>query len=231
MQLRIQRLLCKHYQISNAEALELLATGAVFINDKVAQANERISKTDRVVCRDTVLQEKITYQYLALYKPRGIECTSNPGITDRLSSILPEPYQHLYNVGRLDKDTEGLLFLTNDSRFYDAVADSSSSCEKEYRVTVTQILKEEDLQTMREGMVIMGQKTRPCIVQQINDHVFHIVLTQGLNRQIRRICYKLNYDIEELKRIRIGAISVEDLSQKKLFRSLTTEEVKGILAK
>lgn len=231
MQLRIQRLLCKHYRISYTEAMKLLANGEVKINEEVAQLNQRVYKTDEVVCGTEVLQEAPVFQYIAMYKPRGIECTENIEIPNHLFTILPEAYHSLYTVGRLDRDTEGLLFLTNNSRFYDAIADSSSICEKEYRVTVQQALKEEDLQTMREGMVIMGQQTRPCIVERISDHIFHITLTQGLNRQIRRICYKLGYDIVELKRVRISSILLDALSKENPFRDLTSEEVHAILSK
>jgi len=231
MQLRIQRLLSKHYRISNTEAMELLNKGEVKINEEIAQFNQRVYKTDQVICGKEVLQEAPTFQYIAMYKPRGIECTENTDIPNHLFTILPEAYHSLYTVGRLDKDTEGLLFLTNNSRFYDAIADSSSICEKEYRVTVKQILTEEAIQTMSSGMVIMGQQTRPCIVRRESDYIFHITLTQGLNRQIRRICYKLGYDIVELKRIRISNILLADLTKENLFRSLTSEEVHSILVK
>jgi 23S rRNA pseudouridine2604 synthase len=231
MQLRIQRLLCKHYRISYTEAMERLARGEVKINEEVAQVNQRVYKTDKVECGAETIQEAPEFQYIAMYKPRGIECTENTDIPSHLFTILPEAYHSLYTVGRLDKDTEGLLFLTNNSRFYDAIADSSSICEKEYRVTVEQVLTEEALQTMSSGMVIMGQRTRPCIVERKSDHVFHITLTQGLNRQIRRICYKLGYDIVELKRIRISSIQLGDLTIENPFRDLTSEEVHGILTK
>jgi 23S rRNA pseudouridine2604 synthase len=231
MPIVIQRFICRKLSVSNPEALILLSTGAIQINGQKALPNQTITKADEVTHNEEVLQPAFIFRYIAMYKPRGIECTTNREIENNLLEVLPESHRDLFTVGRLDKETEGLLFLTNDARFYKAIADSKSICEKEYRVTVSRSLEEKDLQTIREGMVIMGQKTRACKVEQVSDGEFTITLTQGLNRQIRRICYKLNYDIVSLVRVRIGSVELGALSDVNRYLEMEVGEVDSFLNK
>jgi 23S rRNA pseudouridine2604 synthase len=209
MHLRIQRFLAQRLKLSNPEVLQLMVEKRVFINDKPAVPNQLFSQRDAVRVDDTVLQEAKTYFYFALNKPRGIECTTNPEIPGNIIPFLPN--DQVYLVGRLDKDSEGLIFLTDDGKFYDAVADSSSNCEKEYYVETDAPIHDEQLQQLRSGIVIMGKKTRPCIVKRTGENSFNIILTQGLNRQIRRMCYKLGFMVTTLKRVRIGNVLLGDL--------------------
>lgn len=209
MLLRIQRFLCRKLQLSNPEVLALMQEKRVFINDVPAVPNQIFSERDAIRLDQTILQEAKKFAYYALYKPRGIECTTNPEIPDNIISHLPDP--NVFLVGRLDKDSEGLIFLTDDPKFYDAVIDSDSFHEKEYFVETDLPMPEELLQQLRNGMLVLGQQTRPCQVNSSSATSFHIVLTQGLNRQIRRMCYKLQRQVLTLRRIRIGDVYLGEM--------------------
>lgn len=188
----------------------MLNENRVLINKQKAVQRQNVLKTDSVELDGTLLQERIEHKYYAYYKPRGIECTLNAAIPDNLLELLPFE-EHLYPIGRLDKESEGLLLLTNDGKLYKDIAFSDNHKEKEYLVEVDTELSDEAISTLAEGIVIMGQKTRPAIVTRVGSHSFRIILTQGLNRQIRRMCYKLNYNVTMLKRIRITSVLLGDL--------------------
>jgi 23S rRNA pseudouridine2604 synthase len=195
--------LAKQLNISNKEALDFISGSHLLINGKVAEKNHYISPTDLVCLKNKTLQEAKKLHYISFYKPRGIECTLNPEIPDNLLTVFSFP-EHLFPIGRLDKESEGLLILTNDGKYYNQIAHSEQLIEKEYEVKVNKLLTETALISLREGIEIMGQLTRPSIVNQLDEFSFNIILTQGLNRQIRRMCYKIGYEVIELKRIRIA---------------------------
>jgi 23S rRNA pseudouridine2604 synthase len=208
---RLQYLLVVRLQISNKKALELIFSGKVTVNGISVKSNIELTQKDEVVFEGKVLKEGKNLSYIAFYKPRGIETTLNSKIPDNLKDILPfdEP---VFPVGRLDKDSEGLLLLTNDGTLYDKMLRHENNTEKEYRVTVDRPIDEDFVSKMSNGITIMGKTTLPCKVWKIDDFTFHIVLVQGLNRQIRRMCYKLNYEVEQLVRIRIDKIMLDGLS-------------------
>ena len=207
---RLQYLLVLRLQISNKEALNLIISGKVLVNGSIAKSNCELIQTDEVIYEGKVLQEAKKLIYIAFYKPRGIETTLNVAIEDNLKAILPFEAD-VFPVGRLDKDSEGLLLLTNDGTVYDKILRNENKTEKDYVVQVDKPITSEFLETMSAGIVIMGKKTLPCQLIQINDFTFKITLIQGLNRQIRRMCYKLDYEVLSLKRIRIGNVHLEDL--------------------
>jgi 23S rRNA pseudouridine2604 synthase len=165
---------------------------------------------DSVAFEEQILREKKDFIYLAFYKPRGIETTLNREIEDNLKDILPFK-EELFPVGRLDKESEGLLILTNDGRVFDKTLRHEHQTEKEYLVTVDKEIGEEFIHKMSEGINILGKTTLPCQVEKIDKHTFKIILVQGLNRQIRRMCYKLDYEVLQLIRIRIGTVILGDL--------------------
>jgi 23S rRNA pseudouridine2604 synthase len=202
--------LVKQLSISNKEALNLISENHLLINGEVADKNQYISVTDLVCLKDQILQEAKKLIYIAFYKPRGIECTLNPEIPNNLLTVFSFS-EHLFPIGRLDKESEGLLVLTNDGKFYNKIAHSEQHIEKEYQVKVNEPLTEIALTSLRDGIEIMGQMTRSCIVNQLDEFSFNIILTQGLNRQIRRMCYKIGYEVVELKRIRIANIQLEKI--------------------
>lgn len=207
---RLQYLLVVRLQVSNKEALNIIFSGKVLVNNIVAKSNCEITQTDEVLYEGKVLQEAKKLIYIAYYKPRGIETTLNTAIEDNLKAILPFE-EEVFPVGRLDKESEGLLLLTNDGTVYDKILRNENKTEKDYIVQVDKPITTDFLQAMSSGIVIMGKKTLPCKLIQIDDFTFKITLIQGLNRQIRRMCYKLNYEVLSLKRVRIGDIHLGDL--------------------
>jgi len=207
---RLQYLLVVRLQISNKEALKLIFSGKILVNGIAAKSNVKLTQTDEVVYEEKVLQEAKKLIYIAYYKPRGIETTLNTAIKDNLKAILPFE-EDVFPVGRLDKESEGLLFLTNDGTVYDKILRNENKTEKDYIVEVDKQITTDFLEKMSDGIVIMGKKTLPCQLAQIDDFTFKITLIQGLNRQIRRMCYKLDYEVLSLKRVRIGEIHLGDL--------------------
>lgn len=182
----------------------------VFINGIKALQRQDVLKSDCIEANGELLQAGLKHVYYAYYKPRGIECTLNAEIENNLLQALPFDV-HVYPVGRLDKESEGLLLLTNDGKIYKDIAFSENLKEKEYLVEVDKALTEDAIEQLASGIVIMGQRTRPAQVYKVSDRSFRIILTQGLNRQIRRMCYKLNYEVTMLKRIRITSIELNGL--------------------
>lgn len=220
---RLQYLLVVRLQISNKEALNLIFSGKVFVNGTAAKSNCELTQTDEVVYEGQVLQEAKKLIYVVYYKPRGIETTLSTTIADNLKDILPFE-EDVFPVGRLDKESEGLLLLTNDGTVYDKILRNENKTEKDYIVEVDRAITNDFLEAMSSGIVIMGKKTLPCKLVPIDDFRFKITLIQGLNRQIRRMCYKLDYEVLSLKRIRIGNISLGDLRAGE-YRALNREEV------
>jgi 23S rRNA pseudouridine2604 synthase len=220
---RLQYLLVKKLQISNKRALEIILSKEVMLNGTPVSENLIIESSDEVIYQGEVLKEGKKMVYYAYYKPRGIETTLNPEIADNLKDILPfeEP---VFPVGRLDKASEGLLILTNDGSFFDKTLRKEHHTEKEYRVKTDKIIDEHFISSMAGGITIMGKTTLPCPVFKIDDCTFKIILVQGLNRQIRRMCYKLHYEVTELIRIRVGNVLLEDLKPGE-FRDLGSKPV------
>ena len=207
---RLQYFLVKRLNISNKSALSFILEGKVKINGLPIFENIVLSLEDSIIFEEQILQEKKAFFYVAFYKPRGIETTLNRDIQDNLKDILPFK-EDLFPVGRLDKESEGLLILTNDGRVFDKILRSEHQTEKEYLVKVDRQIDEDFIQKMSAGINILGKITLPCRVERIDDFSFKIVLIQGINRQIRRMCYKLNYEVLQLIRVRIGEIKIEEL--------------------
>jgi 23S rRNA pseudouridine2604 synthase len=208
--MNINQFIINKCAVSFRASVAYIQQGVVLINGIPAIQKQDILPSDTILYHEKVLQEGYTLQYIAFYKPRGIECTLNAEIADNLLTVLPFN-EHLFPIGRLDKASEGLLLLTNDGSIYNKLAHADARKEKEYLVSVGLPLTNEALLLLSEGVSILGQMTRPCIVKQVDAYSFRIVLTQGLNRQIRRMCYKLGYQVLFLKRLRIAQISLGNL--------------------
>jgi 23S rRNA pseudouridine2604 synthase len=216
---RLQYFLVQRLNISNKSALEYISEGKTKINSKVIFENVIINPEDSIDFEGQVLQEGKQFVYVAFYKPRGIETTLNQEIPDNLKGILPFK-EELFPVGRLDKESEGLLILTNDGRTFDKTLRSEHQTEKEYLVTVGKEITEDFIQKMSNGINILGKITLLCKVEKLDDFTFKIILIQGINRQIRRMCYKLDYEVLQLIRVRIGEVELENL-QPNEFRYFT----------
>ncbi len=207
---KLQYLLVKKMQISNAKAKEIIAANMVLVNAVNANDNILIKETDKVELNGEIIQQGKKIIYVALHKPRGIECTLNPKISNNLFELIPFK-EKLFPVGRLDKESEGLLILTNDGYLFNKTINPKSEVEKEYLVAVNKAITDDFILKMSRGVEILGQITLPCVVQKLDDFTFKIILVQGLNRQIRRMCYKLDYLVTSLKRVRIGNVYLNDL--------------------
>jgi 23S rRNA pseudouridine2604 synthase len=207
---KVQYFLVQKLSISNKTAKEFLQLGLIKINNQIERENVEIFPETEVKFKNEVIKEGQIFTYFKFYKPAGIECTLNENIQDNLSEILPN--KKLFPVGRLDKASEGLLILTDDGRIYDKILRKENSIEKEYFVKTDKDIDKVFVKKMEAGIEIMGKTTMPCKIQMLDNKTFTIVLTQGLNRQIRRMCYKLGFEVDFLKRIRIGNIYIENLA-------------------
>ena len=221
--MRVNKYLSDAGFCSRREADRLTADGRVTINGSPAEMGAQVGETD-IVCVDgkkiTPEQKKV---YLAFYKPRGIVCTAEKREKNNVIDYLNYPVR-IYPVGRLDKDSEGLLLMTNDGDIVNGIMRARNFHEKEYLVWVDRPVTEDFLNRMAAGVPILDTVTRPCRVRKRKEKCFSIVLTQGLNRQIRRMCEALGYRVERLKRIRIMNIRLDGLEPGK-YRVLTEEEL------
>ena len=213
--MRINKYLAHHGYASRREADRLIETGQVTINGKNAQLGDIVSDNDRVCVRGRSGLEQFTT--LAFYKPRGI-VTSSPqkNEVDILSSA-PDiaSIQNIAPIGRLDKDSEGLILLSNDRSLFDFFMKPDSAIEKEYVVTVQEAIRRDFEASIQNGVTIETDHgpyiTKPCTVTVKNKNTFSITITEGKNRQIRRMCAALDYTVKSLKRVRIGTITLGSL--------------------
>jgi len=213
---------------SRREADRWIQAGKVWINDHLAGIGDDVSDTDKVRVDGILLEKTITPVYLLLNKPRGIETTTDQKKPHNLIDFVRFP-ERIFPVGRLDKDTSGLLLLTNDGQIVNQILREENHHEKEYRVLVDKPLTDELLRQMESGVEIYNpvqhrkEYTKVCKVRQIASKEFRIILTQGLNLQIRRMTKALGYQVIELSRIRIMHLDDSDLPVGK-WRHLTKKE-------
>ena len=223
---RINKFLSESGYCSRREADKLIDQGRVTINGIVPEMGTKITAKDQV-CVDGKLINQNTEKriYLAFNKPVGIECTTNQNVRDNIVDYINYP-ERIFPIGRLDKASEGLIFMTNDGDIVNKILRARNNHEKEYIVTVNKTITERFIQRMGNGIPILDTLTRKCKVEQISKTVFRIILTQGLNRQIRRMCEFLDYEVVALKRTRIINISLDiPVGQ---FRDLTDSEIKQL---
>ncbi|MDQ3109068.1 MAG: pseudouridine synthase [Bacteroidota bacterium] len=207
---RLRTFIARHFNLMNEEADLMIGQGRVRVNGIAQSPATKIESYEEVSVDGKIIREAFLFSYVKFYKPRGIECTLNPEIENNLLTVFHFP-KKLFPVGRLDKESEGLLLMTDDGKIFKDIAWTESGKEKEYLVSVNKTIDELFLKSMREGIVIMGKTTRPADVIPVTENQFRIILTQGLNRQIRRMCYKLGYEVEELIRVRIANVELRNL--------------------
>lgn len=226
-QTRINKYLSEVGYCSRRAADKLIEQGRVTINGKVPEMGTKITDGDEVRVEGKIITE--THEkpvYLAFNKPIGIVCTTDTRVEkDNIIDFIDYP-KRIFPVGRLDKPSEGLIFLTDDGDIVNKILRSRNGHDKEYLVTVDRPISENFLQKMRSGVPILDTVTKKCEVTQISDHEFKIILTQGLNRQIRRMCEHLDYRVKHLKRIRIMNVKLDIPVGK--WRDLTETELKEI---
>jgi 23S rRNA pseudouridine2604 synthase len=190
-------------------AMSCIANGETTIDGQVCDNNTYINPYQLIVFRDQIIQNPSSYAYHLLNKPKGIECTLNQDVPNNLISLLPEP--NLFYAGRLDKNSTGLVLLTNDGHIYNQIIDPKKKIDKVYEVILEKDHTQSFLDEMANGVTILGKLTLPCTVEPIDSRSFKITLTQGLNRQIRRMCFALGNYVLELKRIQIGILHLEGI--------------------
>lgn len=211
---------------SRREADDYIAQGRVTINDEAAIAGNRVYEGDVVEIDGEPIKKKKKTIYIAFNKPEGITSTTDE--KDRTNIIHYIRHKdRIFPIGRLDKDSEGLIFLTNDGNIVNKILRAGNEHEKEYMVTVDKPITPEFVKKMSEGVRILGKRTKPCKVSAIGKYVFRIILTQGMNRQIRRMCFALEYKVKKLVRVRIMNVSLGKLPLGQ-WRYLTQEEMEGI---
>lgn len=220
---RINKFLSETGYCSRREADKLLEQGRITINGVVPELGTKVTRNDEIkVDGKLILEKKEKSIYLAFHKPVGIECTTNQKVKGNIVDFINYP-KRIFPIGRLDKASEGLIFMTDDGDIVNKILRARNNHEKEYIVTVNKPITDRFIQRMGNGIPILETITRKCKVEQISKYVFKIVLTQGLNRQIRRMCEYLGYEVTALKRTRIINISLDIPVGK--YRELSTNEV------
>lgn len=222
-QIRLNKYLSNCGYCSRREADRLLEQGRVSVDGISASLGDKVM-SGQCVCVDGEPVVKNTDQVvIAFHKPAGVVCTSSKKDRDNIIDYIGFK-ERIYPVGRLDKDSTGLILLTNDGELTDRILRGKNGHEKEYIVKVDRPIKGKVLEAMRQGVPILDTMTRPCQVKKIDERTFRITLTQGLNRQIRRMCEYFGYRVVSLKRIRIMNIYLDILPEGK-WRYLTKEEL------
>jgi len=225
--LRLNKYISETGVCSRREADKWIDAGRVTCNGRVATLGTRVTEGDKVCIDGEPIGAKKQQIYIALNKPVGVTCTTEAHIEDNVIDLIRYP-ERIFPIGRLDKDSEGLILLTNDGDIVNEILRSENNHEKEYLVTVDRAITDLALKMMAGGVKIMGELTKPAQVTRIDQRSFRIILTQGLNRQIRRMCSALGYRAQRLQRVRIMNVHLGTLSAGQ-WRHLTTRELAGLL--
>lgn len=225
MMLRLNKYMAQCGVCSRRDADRLIEEGKVLVNGQRAQVGQTVEESDCVQVGDEILQGRGQRVVLAYYKPAGVVCTErDPHAEVKITDVIKYPVRVAY-AGRLDKDSEGLLLLSNDGDLIDAMMRGANAHEKEYLVRVNKEITPVFLEKMANGVYLeeLGITTRPCEIQKTGRDTFRIILTQGLNRQIRRMCRACGYHAFHLKRIRVVNVGLGQLKPGE-YRELTAEE-------
>jgi 23S rRNA pseudouridine2604 synthase len=226
---RINKYLSEVGFCSRRKADDYISDGRVYINGKAALLGSKVNIEDEISVDGEIIQYKDKKKvYIAFNKPVGVECTGNHKVKDNIIDFINHK-ERLFTIGRIDKQSEGLILLTNDGDIVNNVLRAENRKEKEYVVTVNKKITTEFIDRMRRGVRIMGKMTRKCFVKKIHENRFKIILTQGMNRQIRRMCEVLGYRVTKLKRVRIMDIHLDTKVGE--YRDLNNEEVEQLFIK
>lgn len=225
--MRLNKYLGETGACSRREADQWIEAGRVTVNGTPAVLGTQVADGDVVLVDGRPLPQRPGRVYLALNKPAGIECTTDREVPGNIVDFVAHR-ERVFPIGRLDKDSEGLILLTNDGDVVNTVLRAEHEHEKEYVVAVDRPLTPEFLAGMARGVPILDTVTNPCRITQVGRNTFRIVLTQGLNRQIRRMCEHFDYRVRSLQRVRIMHVRLGDLPLGR-WRNLTPDEVRGLL--
>ena len=223
---RLNKYLSEAGVCSRREADRLIESGKVTVDGVTAQMGMRVTAGQIVKVGKKTVSKQDEMIVLAVNKPKGIVCTEDQRERDSIVRFLNYPVRVTY-AGRLDKDSRGLLLMTNNGDIINQMMRAANRHEKEYKVTVDKEITEQFIKKMSEGVPILDTVTRPCTVTKIGKYTFSIILTQGLNRQIRRMCAAFGYEVKDLVRIRIMNIRLGSLKEG-AYRKLTDEELEEL---
>ena len=222
--IRINKYLSEIGYCSRRQADKLIEQGRIIVNSKEAVIGYKVQKDDVIhVDGEKIKQKKSKRIFIALNKPKGVVCTTNAGVEENNIIDFIKFRERIFPIGRLDKTTTGLILLTNDGDTANKILKTAYNNEKEYLVRVNRPISEDVLKKMSEGVAIVGKKTRKCKVEKLKSTEFKIILTQGLNRQIRRMCEYFDFRVVSLKRVRIMNIKL-DVKEGK-YRLLNDKEI------
>ena len=227
-EIRLNKYLAQCGICSRRDGDKLIASGRVRVNGAMADVGMRVGPDDRVMVDDKPVAGKDRRTVLAYYKPAGVTCTEKDRFAERMVTEEIGYSERVTYAGRLDKDSEGLLLLSNDGDLIQRMMKGSNGHEKEYVVRTRLPVTQDFLEKMAAGVPILDTVTRPCELNRIDDYTFGIVLTQGLNRQIRRMCEALNYKVTELKRVRVMNIRLNRLKEG-TYRRISESEIMDLM--
>ncbi|WP_454055295.1 pseudouridine synthase [Clostridium sp. Marseille-Q7071] len=220
--MRINKLLSNYGICSRREANRLIEENRIIVNGQLCKPGQWVEEEDIILIDNEPIPVK-NKVYIALNKPVGITCTAAKEVKDNIIDFM-DYKEYIFPVGRLDKASQGLILMTNDGELANKILESENEHEKEYIVTVDKAFDDFFIKGMSEGVEICGFKTRPCKVSRITEDTFRIILTQGINKQIRRMTKTFGYTVVRLERIRIINIKIDGIDTGK-WRNLTEEEV------
>ena len=224
--IRLNKYISESGFCSRREADKFIESGKVTVDGVKAVMGTKVQKGQKVRVNGKLISKVEEMVYIVLNKPVGITCTTEHKVRGNIVDFVNHE-KRIFPVGRLDKDSEGLIILTNDGDIVNKILRAGNNHEKEYIVKVDKPINDEFVKKMRNGVKILGQVTKKCYVKKEGPNTFRIILTQGLNRQIRRMCEALGYNVTKLKRIRIMNINLGEL-KKGQWRDLTVRELKGL---
>ncbi len=224
--IRLNKFLSEAGVCSRREADRLIESGRVFVDGRCAKTGMKVSATQEIRVGKKVVSKGNEMVLLAVNKPVGIVCTEEKREKKNIIRFLNYPTRITY-IGRLDKDSEGLLLMTNNGDIINKMMRAGNRHEKEYKVTVDKAITPEFIEKMGAGVPILNTVTRPCKIRQIGKYKFNIILTQGLNRQIRRMCEYFGYKVTRLERIRVMNIELGNLKPGE-YRKVTEEEMREL---
>ena len=226
---RINKYLSEIGYCSRRQADKLIEMGRIMVNSKEAKMGYKVQKDDVIHIDGEKIKKKKTKRiFIALNKPRGVVCTTNAGVEENNIIDYINFRERVFPIGRLDKTTTGLILLTNDGDTANKILKTAYNNEKEYLVRVNRPISEAILKKMSEGVEILGKKTRKCKVDKLKSTEFKIILTQGLNRQIRRMCEYFDFRVVSLQRVRIMNIKL-DIKEGK-YRLLNDKEIAELIS-
>ena len=225
--MRINKYLSERGLCSRREADSWVEKGRVRINGALATLGTKIQGGDTVQVDGRTVGAETSHVYIALHKPVGIECTTDLRVPNNVIEFVGHR-ERIFPIGRLDKNSEGLLLLTNDGDIVNELLRAHHGHEKEYLVTVDRPITDEFIRAMGNGVPILDRITAPCRIQRVGKNVFRIILTQGLNRQIRRMCEVFGYSVRRLIRVRFMTILLEGIAAGR-WRNLSKAELAALL--